>query len=269
MCSPAIGPGAFFETASVLKYKGFQSMHSSETALSDMIDKLYVINLKNRRDRRQEILTELARIDLAEDSPIVKIFDAVKPKTADKFPSIGARGCFLSHLGVLCNARDAGYETILILEDDAALTSVCVRNLSAILSEIRALKWSLAYLGHRIADGQMPGAERAQTQHWRSLRPNTGVQTTHAMLVHQRALVPIIEYLEQMLARPAGHPEGGPMHVDGAYSWFRRAHPDHLTLITPEHYIVQRASRSDIAPASWKDKLPFLGLMRRLKNLMS
>ena len=38
------------------------------------------------------------------------------------------------------------------------------------------------------------------------------------MLINAPAIGPLIAYLERMVARPAGHPEGGPMHVDGAYS---------------------------------------------------
>lgn len=240
-----------------------------ETGRLDTIDRLYVINLKSRPDRRREILSELGRIGLDAGSPIVKMFDAVKPDTAGTFPSIGARGCFLSHLGVLQHARGNGYRAILILEDDATLTPECLTQLASVMGDLGTTEWSIAYLGHRIAPEQMPGPDLAWSEHWRELPAGTGIETTHAMLIHQRATGPIIRYLERMVARPAGHPGGGPMHVDGAYSWFRRDHPDLLTLVTPQQYVVQRASRSDIAPASWKDRMPFLALLRKLRNHLS
>lgn len=237
-----------------------------ETGLLSTIDRLYVINLKSRPDRRREILSELGHIGLDDQSPIVKMFEAVKPESAGTFPSIGARGCFLSHLGVLRHARDQGYRAILILEDDATITPDCRADLVLIMKDLEGMEWSLAYLGHRIAPDQMPGPDLARTQHWLELPADTSIQTTHAMLISKRSIGPIIDYLERMMARPGGHREGGPMHVDGAYSWFRRAHPDLLTLVMPTSCIQQRASRSDITPSVWKDRLPFMPLLRKLKN---
>jgi hypothetical protein len=56
------------------------------------------------------------------------------------------------------------------------------------------------------------------------------------------------------------------MHVDGAYGWFRKAEPSFRTLIATPEIITQRASRSDITARGWKDRLPLIGLVRRLKN---
>jgi hypothetical protein len=233
-----------------------------------MIDHVYVINLESRPDRRREMENELARIGLGAANPLVTFFKAVKPQNAGAFPSVGARGCFLSHLGILQDAQKAAHRTILILEDDATLTPDCRMYLTSVLAELATTDWGIAYLGHRIVPGSMPGPDRNRTAHWRDLPAMTGVETTHAMLIHQRALAPLIAYLERMQARPAGHPDGGPMHVDGAYSWFRRDHPDLPTLVTPRQYVLQRASKSDIAPPSWKEKLPFLRLLRALRNRM-
>lgn len=47
----------------------------------------------------------------------------MSPKEAEKFPTIGTRGCFMSHLGVLRDAIQAGLEGILILEDDVNFAS--------------------------------------------------------------------------------------------------------------------------------------------------
>jgi GR25 family glycosyltransferase involved in LPS biosynthesis len=239
---------------------------STRTELELRIDRLYVINLESRRDRRMEMWAELQRLDLTEDSSLVEFFPAVRPETAGAFLSIGARGCFMSHLGVLKDALNAGYRAILILEDDAALTPECHSQLDTVLAELDDIDWAIAYLGHRISPEKLPGEDMGQGRHWHVLPATAGVETTHAMLINRRAIKPLITYLEQMLTRPAGHSEGGPMHVDGAYSWFRRHHPEAKTLITPRQYIVQRASKSDIAQPSWKDRLPLVGKLRQLKN---
>lgn len=63
----------------------------------------------------------------------------------------------------------------------------------------------------------------------------------------------MVGYLEAMLKRPNGSPEGGPMHVDGAYSWFRRAHPGVAAYVCTPSVAQQRYSRSDISvPTGWR-----------------
>ncbi len=228
------------------------------------LDKIYVINLINRTDRRREVLAELARFGLGEDDPLIQFFPAVRPDDAGQFPSIGARGCFMSHLGILEDALASGHRAILLLEDDAQLTELFATNWREILGEVERAGWSLAYLGHRILE-PITGLPSAAT-HWRILPWDVSVQTTHAMLIDSRALEPMIAYFRAMLDRPAGDAAGGPMHVDGAYSWFRRAHPHLTTLISSTQLIEQRASKSDIAPPKRIDRIPFMPLLRRIKN---
>ncbi len=235
-------------------------------ALGEVLDRLYVINLESRPDRRAEMQVELALIGLEPGDALVTFFPAVKPDSPGDFPSIGARGCFMSHLGVLRDAQARGCEVLLILEDDAALAPAHREALAEAVAELAEMEWSIAHLGHRVDPAAFPDATAARGTHWRALPSGSGVQTTHAMLIHQRALKALIAYLERMLTRPAGHAEGGPMHVDGAYSWFRRDHPEALALVTPAQYVVQRASKSDIAPPNWRDSLPFVPLLRRVKN---
>ena len=61
-----------------------------------------------------------------------------------------------------------------------------------------------------------------------------------------------------MLARPSGHPLGGPMHVDGAYNWFRKDFPAYTTIIATPKLGFKRSSDSSIADISWKNRLPFI-----------
>jgi hypothetical protein len=56
--------------------------------------------------------------------------------------------------------------------------------------------------------------------------------------------------------RPGGHPDGGPMHIDGAYSFFRERNPDVMTLIACPNLGWQRSSRSDVFPNKWFDRWP-------------
>ena len=87
-------------------------VHFPRERLSMMKPKIYVINLSTRPDRRKEAEKELARIDWR-----AEFFSAERPIDALGFPSIGARGCFESHLSVLKLGLAQG-EHLAILEDD-------------------------------------------------------------------------------------------------------------------------------------------------------
>ena len=73
---------------------------------------VYVIN-QRREDRRREMQQELIGVGWN-----ATFFPAVEPASSAGFASIGARGCFLSHLSVLKAARGAAVEWLVILEDD-------------------------------------------------------------------------------------------------------------------------------------------------------
>ena len=230
-----------------------------------MISKIYVINLASRSDRRREMYRELKRIGLGSDNPAVEIFTATRPGDAGAFPSIGAHGCFLSHLGVLRRAQQNGDNALLLLEDDATFTPDGATHFEAALQALETTEWSMAYLGYRIDSQDTIEMAQKQSEHWCQVSPQANVETAHAVMIHKHTLGLLIAYLERMMARPPGHPSGGPMHVDGAYYWFRREHPECATLLTLTPYVVQRPSKSDITPNPWKDNLPFTPLLRSLK----
>jgi glycosyl transferase, family 25 len=63
----------------------------------------------------------------------------------------------------------------------------------------------------------------------------------------------LLVYMQAQLERPAGDPLGGPMHVDGTYSWFRRDHPELVTLLSVPEIAHQRSSHSDICERTGLD----------------
>lgn len=67
----------------------------------------FYINLDRRPDRRSEIEGELARMGISGER-----FPAIDTRGA------GAIGCMMSHIATLKLARERGYSTVLILEDD-------------------------------------------------------------------------------------------------------------------------------------------------------
>ena len=82
----------------------------------EQFDRVRIVNLASRKDRRREMDSELAKVRLAGD-PRVSYFPAFRPDDAGQFTSIGARGVYESQKAILREAAAAG-ESVLKLEDD-------------------------------------------------------------------------------------------------------------------------------------------------------
>lgn len=221
-------------------------MRFDRTLLAALFDRIYVINLPDRLDRRREVTAQLALIGMADD-PRVEFFPAVRPVDKGDFGSIGERGCFLSHLGALRDAVAHGYGSILILEDDVDWTPAALAR-DARLDAFRDTAWEFLHGGRghdRAAPDGVVSLER--------LAPERELLLGHFIGLRGGTISAMVDYLEAMLQRPNGSPEGGPMHVDGAYSWFRRAHPDVAAYVCTPSVAQQRSSRSDISvPTGWR-----------------
>lgn len=218
-------------------------------ALLTVFHHVYLINLPDRRDRRIASEAQLQRIGLSLDHPRVTLFPAIRPDDAAGFPSRGARGCFLSHLGVLRAAVAAGHPSFVVLEDDVDFAPDFGRLMSEVAAALATQTWHIAY-------GFDP---HPQARHDLRIVPaSEPIEALHFIGVQHDAAARLIPYLEAILRRPPGDAAGGPMHVDGAYSWFRAAHPELVTLASGTALAEQRASRSDISPTSWIDQVPIL-----------
>lgn len=225
-----------------------------------------IINLAVRADRRAEMLAQLQGIGVAADAPDVAFFDAVRPAEAGGFPTIGARGCFLSHLGVLEQAQAQRAESVLILEDDLNFAADFVQRIDAVAAALASSRWSIFYGGYSIA-GHDVSAQGRPIAAIDAMQP---VACTHFVALRGEALRLLPAYLKAILGRAPGHPEGGPMHVDGAYSRFRQDHPALETVIAHPELGYQRASRTDIHALRWYDHWPVVrqgvAWIRKLKN---
>jgi hypothetical protein len=224
--------------------------------LFDAFDRICIINLPERLDRRKQVTRELQAQGQAPDGQRVRFFAAARPDSAGDFPSIGARGCFLSHLEVLRQARADGVHSLLVLEDDVMFKPELGQAV-ALGAELLSASWQIAYPGHTAPP--LPGPLR-----WQASREP--LVCAHCYAVHHSAFDRLIDFLEACLRRPAGHPAGGPMHYDGALSSLRKAQPGLITLLASRSLAGQRSSRSDIIGPSWLDRLPMAAGVRALKN---
>jgi glycosyl transferase family 25 len=230
-------------------------------------DAIYLINLPERVDRRRELLSELRSVGLSDDDGRLIWVAAVRPAEAGEFPSIGSRGCFLSHLECLKSARARGFRRILILEDDAHFTRVREPVFAETLLALQNTSWSVWYGGYHLHEGEAAQDVRHGLQ---AISPATGIRTSHCVAFQADAIDSALAFLQLILTRPAGHPEAGPMHIDGAYSTWRALNPGATTLIAVPPLCLQRASRSDIAGRRWFDHAPLIrhgvDLLRRFRN---
>ena len=234
-------------------------------ALNHFFARVVVINLKSRPDRRAEMAEQFGRIGLGFDSPGVHLFEATKPDAAAGFSSLGARGCFLSHLAVLREALAQQVESVLILEDDLNFCDDFERRFSSLAQALRSRTWGMLY-GSYLLDPPLP----ASAAPCHTIDASLPVATSAFVAVHGTQIAALVSYLEAMLARPCGDPLGGPMHIDGAYCWFRRSHPEVTTWLAQPALGLQRSSRTDVHALRWYDRFAWtawaVARVRRWRN---
>lgn len=224
-------------------------------------ERITVVNLPERTDRRREMEAELAKVGVDATDVRLRFFAANRPTEKGDWPSLGARGCFQSHLAILQQAQAAGLRNILVLEDDCDFTDRPAELRTAMLDALDKTEWDLCYIGHpETLDDAEPGT-------WVAHRGS--FQQSHCYAVNGRAIPRLVEFLEAITRRPEGHALGGPQHYDGALNMFRQQNPDVVTLLGAPSLAHQRSSKSDIFE-HWYDNVPGLkqlfALRRELKK---
>jgi hypothetical protein len=221
-----------------------------------------IINLAERSDRRSEMEWELERAGLSPEPGRIEFFSALKMTEAAGFTNAGYHGCFRSHLGVLQKAAASKCKNVLVFEDDASISDRFRQDEVSLINQIRSLDWGIVYFGHGLEDVDDRPAELR-------IVPEGGAPLTHFYAVNGHVLERLIDFLEKILKRPAGHPDGGPMSPDGALDVFLIQNPDVPCYCCSPSMASQRSSRSDLLP-KWFDKLPGLrqtaGTYRKVKR---
>lgn len=232
--------------------------------LTDLFDRTFVLNLPHRADRRREMGTILRQAGMDWKPGRLELFEASKVEDAAGFPGLGARGCFLSHLRMLRRASELGVRRLLIMEDDLDLDLRIAAAVPALASRLSGDDWDLAYLGHQLPEQDH---EASALGHLVEAATDLEIRTTHFYAVHGQVLDRLIGFLDAVLTRPPGHPDGGPMHVDGALTMFRRRNLDVRTLLAQPNLGWQRASSSDIT-TNWVDQNPLLRHVARAARVV-
>ncbi|MBI1382425.1 MAG: LPS biosynthesis glycosyltransferase [Planctomycetaceae bacterium] len=236
-------------------------------SLVRQFDLVLIVNLTRRADRRAEVIEQLRAIGEMPGERI-RFFPAAEPSEPLGFRTIGARGCFLSHLGCLQMALDEGATSLLIFEDDIDFPRDYARLQTRVAEGLRTGDWEMFYGGGLPEYGTTPlppvhGGTRLVPFH-------VPIRLSHFVAIRGPRILELRDYLVAMLGRPEGDPNGGPMDVDGAYGWFRRER-EVITWMAEPALGDQRASASDVTP-SRIDRVPLLapmlGFLRRAKRAL-
>lgn len=233
--------------------------------IKDTFDCILVINLEDRHDRRIEMESELQKIGLSFSDGSAKILVASRFTVPGGFETIGARGCFDSHVKAIKFAIKNKAKNLLIFEDDCDFVKSIEKYFVDSINCLRDKDWALFYGGHLSKIGRLDNSEKIYR-----ISPEIGLQGSHFIGVSGHILPFLEVYLERIAAREPGSPLGGPMHVDGAYSWFRREHPHFETWVAEPQLGFQRPSRTDVHSLNFFDRVrgfrELAGLARRFKR---
>ncbi len=202
--------------------------------LRDFFDRVVVLSLPRRSDRRERLIRHLSALGLHRGVEWVAAIDgSAQPPPSDWKGSVGSWGCWQSHLSVLRRALSDGVKEILILEDDAIIASNIVQRLELLMAALPR-DWGQFYLGgQHLAD---PGPTHSPLL-WRG----TNVNRTHAWAARGGALEAIVDHL----SRRDGTLGENQYHVD---HHFGSAHGSALwPAFTPAWWLAgQRADASDV-----------------------
>ena len=228
------------------------SEHNSMTSLIDYFGACYLINLPERKDRLRSAQNELVRVGWRLGPGAVELYAAQRFIERAGFPgNPSVRGCFHSHSECIRSAYQLGKKSVLLIEDDIALSSSMNRLTPSIISQLECTPWDFFYLGYEHT-GKTARADSRTTKI--TLLPTTvttEIGTTHFLAINSRIFVTLLKHLDRVANGVEGDQEFGPMPIDGAFNVFRRKHPDVQCLIANPKLGWQRPSRSEITPQAF------------------
>ena len=215
--------------------------------LIDYFNRVAIINLPESRERLVSLMAGLQCLGIPPAHPKLQFPQVPRPVEADGFTSHKVRSNFLAHLQILRDARDDGLDNVWVLEDDAMFSRRMRRGQADLVSTLERREWDMCFFGHALALlGEPTGLVPTKAEFIHS----------HCYAVHGRVLPRLVEYLEQTLERPVGHPLGAKVPTDGGFNLFRRFNPDVVALVSNPLLSRQKGCPSGIQDRKWYDKHP-------------
>ena len=227
------------------QYSTQQQSRSKSQNIMDFFDRVQIINLHSRKDRRQETELEFSRYGFPINTDKVSFFNAICPTSPEGFSHVGVRGCFLSHMKIIEEAKKHRLNNILILEDDICFSKHILEYGMVAIESLEKMDWDIAYFGHGM------GNQSSQLT-WKEV--NQPMLLAHFYAINGKTLENFYKFLTKILERPPGHPDGGPMHYDGAINVFRQHNPEIKAYYLSHNLGYQRPSRTDLHTGFFLDK---------------
>jgi len=157
--------------------------------LKDFVDKGYYINLDYKTERNEKTIEELRKndlLDLVERVSAVKAFEQtiVCEYGSDDWKKC-VESCTQSHLKIINDAIEKGYQRILVFEDDIHFyedgITPAITKIENALDEISKISnWDILYLGGSLLDQYVT----LQDKH---LIRVGGMNTSHAFILNHTA----------------------------------------------------------------------------------
>jgi hypothetical protein len=202
----------------------------------------------------------LSSLGLDRASAGIRVFAAAQFAEPAGFPSIGVRGCYMSHLTLIEHCAQSG-KSAMIFEDDVHFNLDGLERSPSLAEQVANQHWDIIYFGNVLT--LVPGSVALELftgelpcLHWYGISPSFAAR--------------LAPYLRDSLKRETGHPEGGRIHVDGAINDFRRKNPDVVALRCNPSLAGQFASRTDLGMEKWFDNVPVVrDLVERVRSLKS
>jgi glycosyl transferase, family 25 len=205
-------------------------------ALFAAYDRIVIVNLPERVERRRWMERQLATFGLADDARVF-FLPAFRMKDKGKFRRVGSHGAFLSHLTALTWASKYG-ESVLILQDDCQFLPA-IWDYPAPVSDV-------FYGSHAEDAPEIIGA------HFMGFNKGAAAKATGYLSDLLEGAIP---HDARAMKQPGYDPSVLPP-IDGSLVWFRRAHP----MLSAEFALLsrQRQFTSDCTP-KWFDRVPLIG----------
>jgi GR25 family glycosyltransferase involved in LPS biosynthesis len=154
-------------------------------------DKIYIINLEHRTDRKDSVIKQLEKEGITNyefvnavngnDSTILKLFKKIR-KNGSKIGTTGHLGCLLSHRKVLLKAKEDNVNQFMILEDDVILKD----GFMDMLNDVVLPEWECIYLSAPLEEKKL---------FFNGWARHSKYCTTHAMIIKAS----IIDYLLDLI----------------------------------------------------------------------
>jgi GR25 family glycosyltransferase involved in LPS biosynthesis len=184
------------------------------------------INLDERPDRKTEVESELEKVGFT---------------SYTRFPAIrmhpGDLGCSISHIECITMARDAGWDYVVVFEDDVVFTNpdLFIGQLEGFL-EAHPDDWDFLFLG-----GNNAGAYSQIDEYCVKV---SRCQTSFAYIVRRHYYDTLIECIQSNIEKQMrAESDSGCYAID--MSWFHLQERDRWFLLTPLS-LIQRPNYSDI-----------------------